>query len=43
MAKKSKIMKSQRQAATVAKYAAQRAELKRNHDYAALAALPRDA
>ena len=43
MAKKSKIMKAQRQAATVAKYAAQRAELKRNHDYAALAALPRDA
>ena len=41
MAKKSKIMKAQRQAATVAKYAAQRAELKRNHDYAALAALPR--
>ncbi|KRM87750.1 30S ribosomal protein S14 [Lacticaseibacillus thailandensis] len=43
MAKKSKIMKARRQAATVAKYAAKRAEYKQQHNYAALATLPRDA
>ena len=43
MAKKSWIEKDKRKAATVAKYAAQRAELKAKGDYAGLAQLPRDA
>ncbi len=43
MAKKSKIAKAQRQAATVKKYAAKRAALKVAHDYKGLSLLPRDA
>ncbi|MBV9658250.1 MAG: 30S ribosomal protein S14 [Verrucomicrobia bacterium] len=43
MAKKSWIEKDKRKAATVAKYAAKRAELKAAGDYVGLAQLPRDA
>ncbi|WP_427910997.1 30S ribosomal protein S14 [Pediococcus parvulus] len=43
MAKKSKIIKEQRIEATVAKYAALREQLKKEHDYAALSRLPRNA
>ncbi|WP_143462487.1 30S ribosomal protein S14 [Levilactobacillus enshiensis] len=43
MAKKSKIAKAKRIAATVDRYAERRAELKATGDYAALALLPRDA
>ncbi|GKT04246.1 30S ribosomal protein S14 [Furfurilactobacillus sp. WILCCON 0119] len=43
MAKKSKIIKEQRIEATVAKYAARRAQLKADHDYAGLASLPKNA
>lgn len=43
MAKKSWIEKDKRKAATVAKYASLRAELKAKGDYAGLAQLPRDA
>ena len=43
MAKTSWIERNKRKAATVAKYAALRAELKAKKDYAALTQLPRDA
>ena len=43
MAKTSWIERDKRKRATVAKYAAQRAELKAKKDYAGLSALPRDA
>ncbi|ATO43067.1 30S ribosomal protein S14 [Loigolactobacillus coryniformis] len=43
MAKKSKIAKAAKIAATVERYAAQRAELKAAHDYTALSRLPRNA
>jgi len=43
MAKKSWLERNKRKAATVKKYAALRAELKKKKDYAALAQLPRDA
>lgn len=43
MAKKSKIAKAQKIAATVAKYADRRAEYKASGNYAALAALPKNA
>jgi small subunit ribosomal protein S14 len=43
MAKKSWIEKEKRKNATVQKYAALRAELKANKDYAGLSQLPRDA
>lgn len=43
MAKKSKIAKEKRIENTVAKYAAIRAEYKRNGDYEALSKLPRNA
>jgi small subunit ribosomal protein S14 len=43
MAKKAWIERNKRKAATVKKYAAQRAELKARKDYAGLAKLPRDA
>lgn len=43
MAKKSKVIKEQRIEATVAKYAALREQLKKEHDYAALSRLPRNA
>lgn len=43
MAKKSKIIKELRIEATVAKYAARRAELKAAHNYTELAKLPRNA
>ncbi len=43
MAKKSWLEKEKRKKATVAKYAALRAELKAKGDYAALQELPRDA
>jgi small subunit ribosomal protein S14 len=43
MAKKAWIERNKRKAATVKKYAAQRAELKAKHDYAGLAKLPKDA
>ena len=43
MAKKSWIERNKRKAETVKKYAALRAELKAQHDYAGLAKLPRDA
>lgn len=43
MAKKSKIAKAQKMAATVAKYAAVRAEYKASGNYAALQTLPRNA
>lgn len=43
MAKKSQVEKMNRKLKTVAKYAAKRAALKEAGDYAALAALPRDA
>lgn len=42
MAKKSKISKSQKQAALIEKYAAQRMALKAAKDYAGLAKLPKD-
>ena len=43
MAKMSWIERNKRKAATVKKYAALRAELKKKKDYAGLAKLPRDA
>jgi len=43
MATTSTIVRNKRVIATVAKYAAKRAELKANKDYAGLQALPRDA
>lgn len=43
MSKASWIQRDRRRRATVAKYAAQRAELKARKDYAGLAKLPRDA
>ncbi len=43
MAKKAWSERNKRKAATVAKYAALRAELKARRDYAGLAKLPRDA
>ncbi|WP_137625823.1 30S ribosomal protein S14 [Lactiplantibacillus pingfangensis] len=43
MAKKSKIAKERRIEATVARYAAKRAEMKATGDYAGLATLPRNA
>ncbi|OYQ64694.1 30S ribosomal protein S14 [Aerococcus sp. 1KP-2016] len=43
MAKKSKIAKAKKQAATVAKYSAQREALKAAKDYVGLSKLPRDA
>lgn len=43
MAKKAWIERNKRKQATVAQYAAKRAELKARRDYAALAQLPRDA
>ncbi len=43
MAKKSWIERNKRKLATVKKYAAIRAELKRKKDYAGLSQLPRDA
>lgn len=43
MAKKSKIAKSQKIDATIARYAALRQELKQNHDYEGLSKLPRNA
>ncbi len=43
MAKMAWITRNQRKLATVKKYAALRAELKKKKDYAALAKLPRDA
>ena len=43
MAKMSWIERNKRKAATVKKYAALRAELKKKKDYAALAKLPKDA
>ena len=43
MAKKSWIEKNNRKKATVDKYAALRAELKKSKDYVGLAQLPRDA
>jgi small subunit ribosomal protein S14 len=43
MAKMAWIMRNKRKAATVKKYAALRAELKKKKDYAALSQLPRDA
>lgn len=43
MAKKSWLEKDKRKRATVAKYAAVRAELKANNDYVGLSQLPRDA
>lgn len=43
MAKKAWIERNKRKAATVQKYAALRAELKKKRDYAGLAKLPRDA
>ncbi|KAF1304237.1 MULTISPECIES: 30S ribosomal protein S14 [Enterococcus] len=43
MAKKSKIVKAQKQLALIEKYAAVRFELKQQGDYAALAKLPKDA
>lgn len=43
MAKKSWLERNKRKAATVAKYAAKRAELKLKKDYAGLSALPKDA
>lgn len=43
MSKASWIERDKRRRATVAKYAAKRAELKARKDYAALAKLPRDA
>jgi small subunit ribosomal protein S14 len=43
MSKASWIQRAQRKRATVAKYAAKRAELKARKDYAGLAKLPRDA
>ena len=43
MAKKAWIERNKRKMATVAKYAAKRAELKAKRDYAGLAKLPRDA
>ncbi len=43
MAKTSWIERDKRKRETVAKYAAKRAELKANKDYAGLNALPRDA
>ncbi len=43
MAKKSWLERNKRKAATVKKYAALRAELKRKKDYAGLQKLPRDA
>jgi small subunit ribosomal protein S14 len=43
MAKKAWIERNKRKAASVAKFAAVRAELKAKHDYAGLAKLPRDA
>lgn len=42
MAKKSKVIKAQKQLAMVEQYAELRKELKENGDYAALAKLPRD-
>ncbi|MDI9401613.1 MAG: 30S ribosomal protein S14 [Verrucomicrobiota bacterium] len=42
MAKKSWIEREKKKRELVAKYAAKRAELKANHDYAALAKLPRN-
>ncbi|MEW5594971.1 30S ribosomal protein S14 [Peribacillus frigoritolerans] len=42
MAKKSKVIKAQKQLAMVGKYAELRKELKEKGDYAALAKLPRD-
>ncbi len=42
MAKKSKVIKAQKQLAMVEKYAELRKELKEKGDYAALAKLPRD-
>lgn len=43
MAKKSWVERNKRKRATVAKYAAKRAEMKAKGDYAGLAKLPRDA
>ena len=43
MARKAKIVKDQKQRATVAKYAAKRQALKEAGDYAALQKLPRNA
>ena len=43
MAKKAWLERNQRKAATVKKFAALRAELKKKKDYAALQKLPRDA
>jgi small subunit ribosomal protein S14 len=43
MAKKAWFERNKKKRATVAKYAAKRAELKAKKDYAGLAALPRDA
>lgn len=43
MAKKSKIEKEKKIEATVAKYAAKRAQYKAEHNYAALQKLPRNA
>jgi small subunit ribosomal protein S14 len=43
MAKIAWIERNKRKAATVKKFAAQRAELKARHDYAGLSKLPRDA
>ena len=43
MAKKAWIERNKRKAATVKKFAAQRAELKAKRDYAGLAKLPKDA
>lgn len=42
MARKSKVIKAQKQLNTVEKYAALRRELKEKGDYASLAKLPRD-
>ncbi|MED3788380.1 30S ribosomal protein S14 [Peribacillus frigoritolerans] len=42
MAKKSNVIKAQKQVAMVEKYAELRKELKKKGDYAALAKLPRD-
>lgn len=42
MAKKSKVIKAEKQLKTVEKYAALRRELKEKGDYATLAKLPRD-
>ena len=43
MAKTAWVERNKRKAATVKKFAAQRAELKARHDYAGLSKLPRDA